>query len=123
MRVSEALGGKRKQPQSIDVFCFDANPAEGLKVVSLTDCSHNSPFDGRVADRLTGAQGVRACSNAYDKRTMQASNSIQWERMGIHWLSRKFPAALQVLAVTEVSLSPYDKYRRVALYMATDKGG
>jgi hypothetical protein len=34
---------------------------------------------------------------------------------------RKPPAALQVLAVTELSLSPYDKYGRVALCMATDK--
>jgi len=34
---------------------------------------------------------------------------------------KKRPAELQVLAVTELSLSPYDKYRPVALSMATDK--
>jgi hypothetical protein len=34
---------------------------------------------------------------------------------------KKPPAALQVLAVTELSLSPYAKYRCVALYMATNK--
>jgi hypothetical protein len=34
---------------------------------------------------------------------------------------RKHPAVLQVLAVTELSLSPYGKYRRVAFCMATDK--
>jgi hypothetical protein len=34
---------------------------------------------------------------------------------------RKHPAALQVLAVTELSLLPYGKYQRVAFYMATDK--
>jgi hypothetical protein len=36
----------RKQLRSIDIFCLDANPAEGLKAVSLTGFSHNNPFDG-----------------------------------------------------------------------------
>jgi hypothetical protein len=44
--VSKALGGKRKQLPSIDILCLDANPAEGLKAVSLTACSHDNPFDG-----------------------------------------------------------------------------
>jgi hypothetical protein len=45
----------------------------------------------------------------------------RWSVLTIRPQRRKRPAALQVLTITELSLLSYDKYRRVALRMATDK--